>query len=85
MKNREFEKIAWSCRRGLKELDRMLEAYRQRELHVADAAERQTFIRLLEFPDPVLAGWLLAREEPAPDVLLGKLIAKIRGCVDVEA
>jgi antitoxin CptB len=69
----------------MRELDRLLDCYRLRQLPQASEDERQAFIRLLEFSDPVLANWLLAREEPAQDFLLCKLIVKIRGCVDVKA
>jgi len=69
----------------MRELDRLLDGYRLRHLPQATEEERQAFIRLLDVPDPVLAGWLLAREEPAQDFLLCKLIVKIRGCVDVKA
>jgi succinate dehydrogenase flavin-adding protein (antitoxin of CptAB toxin-antitoxin module) len=69
----------------MRELDRLLDGYRLHELPQATEEERQAFIRLLAFPDPVLAGWLLAREEePAHDFLLCKLIVKVRGCVDVK-
>jgi succinate dehydrogenase flavin-adding protein (antitoxin of CptAB toxin-antitoxin module) len=69
----------------MRELDRLLDGYRLHELPRATEEEKQAFIRLLAIPDPILAGWLLAREEPAQDFFLCKLIVKIRGCVDVKA
>jgi antitoxin CptB len=64
----------WRCRRGLKELDVLLERYARSGLA---AAEQASFEALLELPDPVLAGYLLAGDAPA-DPGLAQLVARIR-------
>ena len=57
--------LRWRCRRGLKELDVLLERFAQQLLPQASAAERQVFAELLALPDPVLAGYLLGGVVPA--------------------
>ncbi len=67
----------WRCRRGMKELDLLLERYARSRHREAPAAERARFEALLELPDPLLAGYLLAGQTPA-DPALGPLIERIR-------
>ncbi len=60
----EARRLLWRCRRGMKELDIVLERFARRRLAVAGAEERQTFARLLELPDPELADYLLGEGVP---------------------
>ncbi len=59
----EARALRWRCRRGMKELDVLLERYAA-ALPQADSAERRLLARLLERPDPELAGYLLGGEAP---------------------
>jgi len=53
----------------MKELDILLERYAAAVLPHADAAERQLLARLLERPDPELAGYFLGGQAPGePDI-----------------
>jgi antitoxin CptB len=70
----------WRCRRGLKELDVLLERYARGGHPQAPAAEQRRFEALLELPDPLLAGYLLAGDTPADPALAG-LVARIRAYV----
>ncbi|MGP8033943.1 MAG: succinate dehydrogenase assembly factor 2 [Steroidobacteraceae bacterium] len=70
-------RLLWRCRRGMKELDILLERFARQALPQAAAAERQAFERLLELPDPLLAGYLLRRKRPG-DAELAALTARIR-------
>jgi antitoxin CptB len=67
----------WRCRRGMKELDVILERFAREGLAGASAAEWGAFERLLGLPDPVLAGYFLGKERPA-DPELRTLAARIR-------
>ena len=58
-------RLRWRCRRGMKELDVLLERFAQQVLPQATAAECRVFAELLELPDPVLAEYLLKDESPA--------------------
>jgi succinate dehydrogenase flavin-adding protein (antitoxin of CptAB toxin-antitoxin module) len=60
----------------MKELDVMLERF-AREALPAPGRERAAFGRLLELPDPELAGYLLGAQVPIDPALAG-LIARIR-------
>jgi antitoxin CptB len=51
--------LQWRCRRGMKELDLLLEAYLRHRYPHAPREERRAFEQLLEQPDPDLAAWLL--------------------------
>ena len=73
----EGRQLLWRCRRGLKELDVLLERYAAAVLPEASPAERMTLARLLELPDPQLAGYLLAGAVPA-DTRLAALARRIR-------
>ncbi len=53
--------LRWRCRRGMRELDVLLERYLTACWPVAGAAERQAFAELLELSDPDLAGLCLGR------------------------
>jgi len=65
----EARALRWRCRRGMKELDVLLERYAAAALPHADAAERQLLARLLERPDPELAGYFLGGQTPVePDI-----------------
>lgn len=58
-------RLRWHCRRGMKELDVLLERYLQIHYDRAPAAERAAFARLLEREDPELWAWVL-EQAPVP-------------------
>jgi antitoxin CptB len=74
----EAGRLRWRCRRGMKELDVVLERCLAELLPGADAAERQAFGRLLTLPDPELAGYLLHGASPK-DAALARWVGRIRG------
>ena len=48
------KKLAWCCRRGTRELDRMTRYYFDNHYGNADTAHQHAFEALLELPDPQL-------------------------------
>jgi len=50
-------KLKWRCRRGMKELDVLLNGYLESEYSQASNAEQDTFHLLLEQEDPHLYAW----------------------------
>ena len=74
----EARRLLWRCRRGMKELDVLLERFARRELPGASAQQRQTIARFLELPDPVLVDYLLGQAIP-PDPELASLVHQIAG------
>lgn len=71
-------RLAWRCRRGMKELDLVLRRYLLERWPQADADERAAFERILELPDPELAGCLMGRESLA-DPQMARVLAGLRG------
>jgi antitoxin CptB len=57
--------LRWRCRRGMRELDVVLERYLQQRYATAPLAEQRAFEALLELPDPQLFAYLVRRESPA--------------------
>ena len=74
----EARRLLWRCRRGMKELDVLLERFARRELPGASTEQRQTLTRLLELPDPELVDYLLGQAIP-PDPELAGLVNRIAG------
>jgi antitoxin CptB len=72
----EARRLLWRCRRGMKELDVLLERFARRELPGASTEQRQTLTRLLELPDPELVDYLLGQAIP-PDPELAGLVNRI--------
>jgi antitoxin CptB len=68
----EARRLLWRCRRGMKELDILLERFASAHLAACGRRERDEFARFLELPDPVLAGYLLT-----PTVALEPAFARL--------
>ena len=78
-------KLRWRCRRGMRELDALLLAFRRRARRRAlTEAEIACFEAILELPDPTLHAYLLGRSAPA-DAATAELIERIRASLDPEA
>ncbi|MEY3788736.1 MAG: hypothetical protein RLZ75_2944 [Pseudomonadota bacterium] len=50
----ELAKLKWQCRRGMKELDLLLENYLATDYPLADTAEKTRFAELLQLEDDEL-------------------------------
>jgi antitoxin CptB len=74
----EEGRLAWRCRRGMKELDLVLTRYLRERWPAAGADERLQFERILELPDPELAACLMGRES-APDPQMQALLDLLGG------
>ena len=62
----EHDRIRWRCRRGLLELDLVLERFLARRFDGLDRELRSRFDELLDEPDNDLLDLALGRTEPAP-------------------
>jgi antitoxin CptB len=76
LRDLEARRLLWHCRRGMKELDVLLERYAREGLPGAPAGEWAAFAELLKLPDPLLAGYLLGGEVP-PEPHLVQLLKRI--------
>ena len=59
-------RLLWRCRRGMKELDLLLERFATDRLEKESPRLQSAFERLLELPDPVLVELLLGPADDAP-------------------
>jgi len=73
----QARRLLWRCRRGMKELDVMLERFALDALAHTSAQERGALEELLGLPDPLLAQYLLGENTPA-DPQLARLAGAIR-------
>ena len=73
----DLGRLRWRCRRGTRELDRLLGGWLDAHYADSDAAARHAFDRLLDVQDPELWGWLSGASRPSdPD--FARLVDEIR-------
>jgi len=70
-------RLYWRCRRGMLELDLLLQGFLERGYGELDAAGRAAFERLLETPDTDLQALLLGGKQP-DDTEVAHVIEAIR-------
>lgn len=71
-----LRRLRWRCRRGMRELDVVLQRYLEARYSLAPAAEQAAFEALLELQDPQLFAYLVGRESPS-DPELVHVIARL--------
>ena len=59
-----MSRLAWQCRRGMRELDELLQRYLAQRYPQASATEQRAFERLLQSQDPLLQSYLLSEVRP---------------------
>ena len=69
-------RLRWACRRGMKELDVLLESFLTREQAALAAGQWPEFEAFLATEDDVLWDWLQGRDTPE-DSEYRKLLARI--------
>jgi antitoxin CptB len=73
----ELRRLRWRCRRGMRELDQLLNRWLDQQWTAASEAQRGVFLRLLACEDDKLWRWFLGHEN-APDAALDSLVQRIR-------
>jgi len=68
--------MRWAARRGMLELDLVLEPYVQANYATLDDADRERFQQLMLCEDQDLFAWFLQRQQPE-DPELADIVAKI--------
>lgn len=76
MSEGELRALRWRCRRGMRELDRLLERWLEHRWAQAPDAERGVFLRLLDVEDPKLWSAFLGHE-PLDDDDMQQLVEAI--------
>jgi antitoxin CptB len=72
-----LKRLRWLCRRGMKELDVLLEAFLERQPAALARGDWPRLESLLDSEDDLLWDWLQGREAPPPE--FSSLINDIRG------
>lgn len=70
-------RLHWRCRRGMLELDLLLQGFLDSGYDRLDERRRAGFVELLEYPDQMLLEYLLGRMEPV-DPVIADVVAEIR-------
>ena len=73
----ELDRIRWHCRRGMLELDLVLNAFVERDYPTLDAEEARAFKELLEFQDQELYDLVMGRSEP-PEGAVGAILRRVQ-------
>jgi antitoxin CptB len=74
---KNIERLRWQCRRGMLELDVLLEAFLEQHYGNLSPRLQRHFHQLLEFPDPIIHAWCVGGENPDDDEFQ-ELLASIR-------
>lgn len=74
-------RLAWLSRRGIKELDLVLQGFLQEDYATATATEQQAFAVLLEYQDPDILDRLFHGVED-DDAAIAALVRRLRARPD---
>ncbi|MGL5741797.1 MAG: succinate dehydrogenase assembly factor 2 [Legionella sp.] len=77
MDAQERARLAWHCRRGMLELDLILQRFLEHHIEQLSQQEIKAFNLLLSCTDPELYAWLIGHDEPH-DSELKEIVAIIR-------
>lgn len=69
----DIRRLKWRSRRGMLELDVLLEPFTSEALPELSGDDQQTYIQLLECEDPDLFSWFMSDQRPA-DPALSKMV-----------
>ena len=72
-----LSRVRWQCRRGMLELDVILQRFYDARYHQLSESLQQSFSVLLQQDDPLLYDWLIA-EIPCNDTLLQPVIDLVK-------
>ncbi len=64
MADSQRARLLWQCRRGMLELDAMLQAFMDKVYDDLDELQQRAFERLLQTPDQLLLEYLMGRTIP---------------------
>lgn len=73
----EERRLAWDCRRGLKELDIFLGPFMEKHYRALSPEDKQVFVRLVACEDMDLFNWFMQYAKPE-DHALERMIEQIR-------
>ncbi|HRD71044.1 MAG TPA: succinate dehydrogenase assembly factor 2 [Legionella sp.] len=74
---REKARLTWHCRRGMLELDLILQRFMDAKIDELNEQELNSFDLLLNYTDPELFSWLMGHTDPE-DKALYDIVTLIR-------
>lgn len=74
-------KLEWACRRGMRELDKMIMPFYQQHFDELNESQQQAFVEMLNYSDPELFRWVM-RQVPAPTPEIAALIELMRDKIE---
>jgi len=77
LKVEEKARLSWHCRRGMLELDLILNSFLEKGLDLLSEPQINQFDSLLSCTDPELFAWLMGHEDPY-DKELAEIVAFVR-------
>lgn len=60
----DIKRLVWQCRRGMLELDILLEPFAKEVFPLLELEDQQRFVKLLDCEDQDLFVWFMEREQP---------------------
>ena len=76
MSDNTVKRLRWRCRRGMRELDLILESYLEQHTHDMSDSELRVFERFLDSSDMDLYEWVTGRSRPA-DTAFAAIVAQL--------
>jgi antitoxin CptB len=73
----DISRLYWACRRGMLELDFLLQPFVKHHYEHLTLADKATFQRLLACDDPQLFAWFM-QSESCHDPALAAMVDKVR-------
>jgi len=73
----EEARLVWNCRRGMLELDLILDNFIKKGFNLLNTQQISQFTNLLTHTDPELFAWLMGHEEPY-NKELAEIVAFVR-------
>jgi len=73
----EMQRLRWQCRRGMLELDLLLERFLEVGYPKLSEGEKAVFTSLLDYQDQDLHEWVMGQAEPE-DEDMRRLVARLR-------
>lgn len=73
----DYSRVYWQCRRGMRELDLLLQTFLDKGFAELSKSEKKKFDELLEYPDTLLLEYLMGRMTPT-DPKMAAMVDKIR-------
>ncbi len=59
-------KLEWACRRGMRELDKMIMPFYQNHFNELNETQQQAFVEMLNYSDPELFRWVMLQAPAQP-------------------